>query len=193
MTTKQIIIEWLRSTKRSGISELINYMTEEGFFTSPASMDNHNARKGGLADHSLRVYRLVDEYNKKLRLDRIKEKGQRPLKIKKDTLIIAGLLHDLCKIGKYIGDKKPYKLNRDMPAGHAVLSIERINEYIDLTDLEEMLIKYHTGVYGLEEFDENTGEYELRGGQMANAWYHNPIVKVMYFCDEQATFEEKYK
>ena len=31
------------------------------------------------------------------------------------------------------------------------------------------------------------------GKSMANAWYHNPIVKMMYFCDEIATLEEKAK
>ena len=47
------------------------------------------------------------------------------------------------------------------------------------------------GVYGLNEFDEDSGEYNLRGGEMANAWYHNPIVKLMYFCDEFASFSER--
>ncbi len=193
MDTKKIIIELLRSTKRSGIDDIINYLIEGGFFESPASRDNHGDRKGGLASHSLRVRELLLSYQQAFRLSRIKERGQKPLKITKATLIIAPILHDVCKVGMYIGRKKPYKLDPDRDRGHAALSIERIDEYIDLTDLEEMMIKYHMGVYGLEEFDENTGEYGLRGGQMAYAWYHNPIVKIMYFCDEQATFEEKYK
>jgi len=29
------------------------------------------------------------------------------------------------------------------------------------------------------------------GQSLRNAWYHNPICKLMYFCDELATFEEK--
>jgi len=117
-------------------------------------------------------------------------------------------------MGAYIGTEKPYKWNKQQPKGHALLSIERIKKHIELTELEELMIKYHMGVYGLNEFydedDWQTGEYPLRGDHtndkemskeeskkarygksMANAWYHNPIVKVMYFCDELATLEEK--
>ena len=64
------------------------------------------------------------------------------------------------------------------------------------------MIRYHMGVYGLNEFDERSGEYPLRGDQsktseqrrgqsLANAWHHYPIVKLMYFCDELATLSEK--
>jgi hypothetical protein len=75
-------------------------------------------------------------------------------------------------------------------------------------DIEELMIKYHMGVYGLNEFyaedDWQTGEYPIRGDKslskeerrgksLANAWYHNPICKLMYFCDEIATLEEKAK
>ena len=75
-----------------------------------------------------------------------------------------------------------------------------------------MMIRYHMGVYGLNEFQESSGEYPLRGDHiacegmtkdeskdfrygksMANAWYHNPLVKLMSICDEMATMEEKAK
>jgi len=77
-----------------------------------------------------------------------------------------------------------------------------------------MMIRYHMGVYGLNEFykkdDWQTGEYPLRGDHiaceglskeeskaarygksMANAWYHNPIVKLLYICDELETLQSK--
>jgi len=85
-----------------------------------------------------------------------------------------------------------------------------------LLQLEEMMIRFHMGLYGANEFEQYCGEYSLCGdhsndkekmtreekeaskaaryGQsLRNAWYHNPIVKVMYFCDELATLEEKAK
>ena len=81
------------------------------------------------------------------------------------------------------------------------------------------MIKFHMGVYGLNEsYEEGSwaskanAEYPLRsdhskdeeltkeesqkaryGKSLFNAWYHNPIVKIMYFCDEVATLEEKAK
>ena len=100
------------------------------------------------------------------------------------------MLHDVCKIGAYIKTDKGWKWNKKQPKGHAILSIKRISEHIELTDLEDKMIRYHMGVYGLKEFDPKKGEYELRNKQMANAWYHYPIVKVMYFCDELVSLGE---
>jgi len=173
------IEELLLSTNRKGMENLLEYMRTSGFFTSPASIKFHGCYAGGLAVHSLGVYDLLDLYALSLKLE-----------CPVDSLIIAPLLHDLCKIGAYIGDRKPYTYNRSNPKGHAVLSIERISRFIKLTELEEKMILYHMGVYGLNEFDERKGEYPLRGGGMANAWHHHTIVKVMYFCDELATLDE---
>ena len=177
---QQRIEELLLSTGRTGMEKLIEHMKEWGFFTSPASTKYHGCYKGGLAVHSLGVYDLLCMFVPVLKLD-----------CPADSLIIAPLLHDLCKMGAYIGDRKPYTYNRANPKGHAVLSIERISRFIKLTELEEKMIRFHMGVYGLKEFDDKKGEYPLRGGGMANAWNHHPIVKVMYFCDELATLEEK--
>lgn len=71
------------------------------------------------------------------------------------------------------------------------MSVARVKQFINISELEEKMILYHMGVYGLHEFEEGKGEYPLRGGGLANAWYHHPAVKVMYFCDELATLGEK--
>ncbi len=214
MTTEEKIIDLLESTNRGGMVYLIGHLQKEGFFESPASTKFHGCYPGGLAEHSLKVYHLLEHYIDKLKLDETLSPGQKPLEFTRYTTVIAGLLHDVCKIGAYIGDEKPYKWNKQQPKGHAILSIERIKGFIKLTALEEMMITYHMGVYGLNEFYEDgswqTGEYPLRGDHsndkhltkeesqearygksMANAWYHNPICKLMYFCDEIATLEEK--
>lgn len=210
---KDKIVELLTSTKRKGIESLIKYLTESGFFESPASTRYHGSCGGGLAKHSLRVYELLIKLCPKNICD-VTVSGQNPLPLDCQSLTIAALLHDVCKMGAYIGTEKPYKWNKQQPKGHALLSIERIKKHIGLTELEELMIKYHMGVYGLNEFysvdNWQTGEYPLRGDHandkemakeeskvarygksMANAWYHNPLVKVMYFCDELATLEEK--
>ena len=175
-----IIHELLRSTNRDGMDNLLEYMSTGGFFASPGSTRFHGCYEGGLAVHSIGVYELLDSFAGLLRLE-----------CPADSLIIAPILHDLCKMGAYIGDRKPYTWNRANPKGHAVLSIERISRFIKLTELEDKMIRFHMGVYGLKEFDDKKGEYPLRGGGMANAWHHHPIVKAMYFCDELATLEEK--
>jgi len=215
MRTKEKIIELLLNTDRSGMAKLIHWLEKDGFFEAPASTKFHGSYPGGLAEHSKRVYELLMFYSG-LKLDKARAPGQKPLPLNVDNIKIAGLLHDVCKIGAYLGIEKPYKWNRKQPKGHALLSIERIQKFIELEPIERLMIKYHMGVYGLNEFygedDWQTGEYPLRGDHsndegmskeesqkahygksMANAWFHNPICKLMYFCDEIATLEEKSK
>lgn len=205
METIKKITELLLSTKREGMDKLVEWLIRDGFFESPASTRYHGSYAGGLAKHSLGVYNLLIKLIPKNICDATSP-GQNPFPLDCDSLIIAALLHDVCKMGAYIGDEKPYKWNKQQPKGHTLLSIERIRKFITLTELEELMIKYHMGVYGLNEFykedDWQQGEYPLRGDEtktkeerrgksLANAWFHNPIVKVMYFCDELATLEEK--
>lgn len=181
---RQKIVDLLMSTERGNIDNLIGWMVENGFFESPASTKYHGCYSGGLAKHSLHVYEMLRDMDKALKL-------QTPI----ETIIIASLLHDLCKVGAYIGTSKPYAWNRNHPKEHASLSIKIAKMFIELTDLEEKMILYHMGVYGLVEFQnpgqESRGEYTLRNKGMANAWYHHPVVKLMYFCDELATLKEK--
>lgn len=217
MDTKEKIIELLKRTKREGIESLIKYLESNGFFESPASTKFRGCYAGGLATHSLDVYERLLALSSPLKLDSVSAPGQKPLPIDVGNIIIAALLHDICKIGAYIGDEKPYKWNKSQPKGHALLSIERIKKHIELTDIEKLMITYHMGVYGLKDFYEKgsweyktNAEYPLRGDHsndktlskeesqkarygksMRNAWYHNPIVKLMYFCDELVTLEEK--
>lgn len=183
---KTQIITLLKSTNRENIDKLIDYLIEDGFFESPASTKYHGCYQGGLAEHSLNVYNLLSKHVEELKFQ-----------VSKESIIIAALLHDVCKIGAYLGNSKPYQFNPSQPGGHAVLSLNRVKNFITLTELEEKMILYHMGIYGLKEFQdpgyEHKGEYFLRGGGMANAWFHNPVVKLMYFCDELATFQEKIK
>jgi len=202
---ERVILRLLENTEREGMDKLISYLKEGGFFTSPASTRFHSAYPGGLAKHSLRVCELLSGFNDDNNFSG-NGPGQITQPITKNNLTIACLLHDVCKMGAYVmispGNPPHYKWDRDYPAGHAVLSISRIQQFIKLELLELLLIKFHMGVYGLKEFEERSGEYNLRGDDtkskgekygisLANAWYHNPIVKFMYFCDEIATLEEK--
>lgn len=212
--TEEHIRALLESTGRDGMDGLIGHMLTSGFFESPASTKFHGCYTGGLAVHSLRVFKLLEDRYAGLELHMITSPGQKPLEFNRANIIIATLLHDLCKVGAYIGNEKPYKYNTQQPKGHAELSITRVSGFITLEPIEEMMIRFHMGVYGLNEFykkgDWQTGEYPLRGDHvacegmnkeeskafrygksMANAWFHNPICKLMYFCDEIATLEEK--
>jgi len=217
---KDRIIELLRSTGRAGMDDLIDYLDANGFFESPASTRFHGACEGGLAKHSLGVYDMFIKLIPKNIFD-IASPGQKPLLPTniEHTAAITCLLHDICKVGAYIptpDGKNPYKWNKQQPKGHALLSVERVKALIELEPIEELMIKFHMGLYGLNEFYKGskweTGEYDLCGdhskdsemtkeqsqeyryGQsLKNAWFHNPICKIIYFADELETLEDKAK
>lgn len=225
MSTKDTIIKLLVSTKRGCVDQLIAHLVRKGFFECPASTKFYGAYEGGLAEHSLRVHELLHDKCQTLSLDSDTSAGRKPLKIDTDTAIIAGLLHDVCKVGGYIldpGGKNPYRWNKEQPEGHATLSIKRIKQFIALKPLEEMLIRFHMGNFGMYELYEpgswewkTQAEYHMRcldpkkkgmsaaekkadkearyGKSWRNAIYHNIVVFWMHVADMQATAEEKAK
>jgi len=183
------IVDLLNKTGREGMDGLIEWLIKSGYFESPASTKYHGSYEGGLAQHSLNVLERLAVLGASYRIE-----------VPGESLSIAALLHDVCKVGAYlpvesekwkVAGVPEYRWNKEHPKGHARLSIEIIKRFIELTEIEELMIRYHMGVYGLNEFEPGKGEYPLRGGGLANAWHHHPIVKLMYFADELATLDEK--
>jgi 23S rRNA maturation-related 3'-5' exoribonuclease YhaM len=131
----------LQTVKRDGIEDLIAYLQESDYFTAPASTKYHNCFAGGLCLHSLNVMFAFRTVDKTL---------SNPLP--KDSIVICGLLHDLCKIGVYKETEDGY--TSKWPKGHATISLERIKKYIELTDEEEDIILYHMGLFGVFTYKE---------------------------------------
>jgi len=171
---KEKIIKLLESTKKEGINDLINYLEKNNYFESPAAIRYHSIFEGGLVYHSLSVYNLYKKmYEEIFKLD---------FEEIKNEIIIAALLHDLCKLGLYIKEGNKYITNKNHPKKHATLSIEIIKKFIVLTEFEEKLIKYHMGMYGVKELSRNTlPEYSIY--QLAGT-YCNKKIKLFYFCDD---------
>lgn len=144
----------LKSTGRENIDKLIEYMESSGFFSDPASTKYHLAIPGGLARHSLSVCReAMKIYN--IQPDIVEDNN-----IEINSLIIATLLHDLCKIGKYVAYNKnvkndkgvwnqvrAYKINENPIDfyGHGSGSVLRAMEYIQLNKDEKEAIINHMG------------------------------------------------
>ena len=166
--TQKVIQELLLSTERDEMTALLAWLIKEGFFTSPASTKFHGAYEGGLAEHSLAVYEnLIHLPFNVLMLDQDTTAGKKPLPITPQGIVIAGLLHDVCKVGAYIPTpegKFGYRWHNQQPKGHAQLSIERIKKYIELEPIEEMMTLYHMGIWGLNEFYE---EGSWQSGEVA--------------------------
>lgn len=165
----------LKLTKRKGIENLIEYLESTDFFTAPASTKWHGAYEGGLAEHNINVMNML------LEIDVVNPDS------KSHSRVIAGLLHDVCKIGCYDGSGRS-SVNR--LAGHAKLSIVRIAKYIELTPLETLMIQYHMGVYSTVEFNPKYGEYTFK--DLIKVWNQHPIVKLMYMADDISTIGNKH-
>jgi hypothetical protein len=200
---KEVIVSLLKATSRPGMDDLLEYLEVAGFYTSPASTRFHGCYEGGLALHSLGVYEILWKWYEQGGLNQAATPNSRPLQVTVDNITIATLLHDVCKIGCYSGIHAPYKWIRQEVKGHALVSLLRIAKHIKIAPIEEMMIKYHMGYYGLIEYDVRAGEYHLTnqnpdaskeeryGNSLRNAMWHNPIVKYMYFADEIAALMER--
>lgn len=106
-----ITFETLMSkVNRPGIDRLIEFLRNRSdFYTAPASIKYHCAYKGGLLQHSLNVYNrlkyMLFDSGDRLWATYVEKKG-----ITEETVIITGLLHDLCKICCYKEDLRNVKV-----------------------------------------------------------------------------------
>lgn len=152
----------LRSTERAGMDNLMEFIHKSDFYTAPASTRYHSCHEGGLLEHTLNVYdRLVSKFNDELWKEKVD--------VGSDSLIIAALLHDLCKsyfYGTELKNKKVYSDNGTksdsngrfdwvtvpsytvddkIPYGHGEKSVMMIEEYIKLKPMERYAIRWHMG------------------------------------------------
>lgn len=165
LDAKQLLL----SVKREGISPLVKFLEDIGYFTTAASKKYHCNYEGGLVHHSLSLYKLFKELILKFKVD-----------FSEESIIIVSLLHDVCKV---------YENQGDYSKGHSPLSIEKVKEYIDLTEKEEEIIKYHMGLYGTEEFVNYVGYgnsvYNI--GKLTQMYDTNNLALLFYFCDHMTT------
>lgn len=159
-TVKKEIIELLRSTEREYIEDVIECLEELGFFKAPASTRFHLCEEGGLAQHSLNVCKA----GLMLREQMLAMKPEMKDFLPKDSVIIASLLHDVCKSNIYRKTTKKRKNNfgvweeyegyevdyHDFPLGHGEKSVIMILRMgFDLTDDEIMAIRWHMTAWDL--------------------------------------------
>ena len=110
---REEIIRLLRSTGREGIDNVIEHLDANNYFTYAASKARHDSFYGGLAYHSLMVYREA------MRIYET-EKDTTAKDVDPKSIIITTLLHDLCKLNRYpvLPGEKPQKIEYDREKGH---------------------------------------------------------------------------
>jgi len=162
--TRQNFNKAVEYIKREGINNLITWLeTETDFFTAPASTNFHGNYEGGLMQHSLNVARFALHNLNMI----VKEKPE--LESLRESAIICGLFHDVCKANTYFLEKKwtkdennkwkdyiGYKVNDSFPLGHGEKSLFLISKFIKLTDEEALAIRWHMGATELSTMIANT-------------------------------------
>lgn len=185
---KEEFLELLRSTKRDGIEDVITDLENLGFFSAPASAGHHLNVEGGLVLHSINTCKAalaVWEAMKPL-------EPSLQTEVSRDSLIIASLLHDVCKADIYVRsvkkrrnvlgqweDTEGYKVSyKEFPMGHGEKSvIQLLCSGLDMTDAEMLAIRWHMGAWGI-----NMNSYEdQRCYDTARALY--PLVSIVQTAD----------
>ena len=171
---KEEFIKLLRETGRDGIEDLIDFLNRTDFFEAPASTRFHGCYKGGLLEHSLKVYEIL------------KTKTEDSPSVR-----IIALLHDVCKANFYkvdyrnakneqgVWEKVPYyTIDDTIPYGHGEKSVMMISEYIKLTPEERYAIRWHMG------FTEPKELYSTIGA----AYKKYPVALLVHEADLEATY-----
>lgn len=158
---KQRFCELLRSTGRENIEYVIEDLESYGFFDAPASARNHFNHPGGLVEHSLNVYDAA----MMLREGIIRRRPDLEKKLPADAVVIASLLHDVCKADIYnlvtrkrkneIGvweETQEYEVSYSrMPIGHGEKSVVMLLRMgLDLEDDEICAIRWHMGPWAVD-------------------------------------------
>lgn len=137
----------LKSINRNGMDSVLCYLVNIGFYEVPSSIHRHHNWRGGLAQHCLGVFKKAFELNKKLPID---------------SLIIAGLLHDVCKAGKYYYDNNGLLHHRQTHIkGHgrrSVILLEKCG--LMMSPEEYRAIRWHMGGH-YAQTEEERCEVEL--------------------------------
>ena len=145
---------------REGADALLDYLQNKSdFFTSPASAKFHGAYAGGLCEHSVNVYRCLEDYLARSRVQELYG-----LEYSQESIAVVALLHDLCKIGCYKAGTRNVKgpdgkwqavptffYEDPLPYGHGEKSVYIISGFLRLTREEAMAIRWHMGFSGGED------------------------------------------
>lgn len=172
---KEEFIAILKQVNREGIEHLIEFLNKTDFFEAPASTRFHGCYKGGLLEHSMKVYEIL------------KTKTQED----SDSVKIIALLHDICKTNFYkveyrnakneqgVWEKVPYYTVDDtIPYGHGEKSVMMISEFMKLTPEERYAIRWHMGFTEPKELYTTIGQ----------AYKKYPIALLMHEADLEATY-----
>ena len=184
---EEFIALYKENIHREGAERLLEYLESPAsdFFTAPASTRYHGSREGGLCEHSINVYHCLKRY-----LARPEVMAEYGLAYDSETVAIAALLHDICKVNCYKVSQRNvkgpdgrwqsvpyYEFDDQLPYGHGEKSVYIASGYMRLTREEAFAIRYHMGF---------STEMDARNVGAAFAAY--PLAIALYIADMEATY-----
>ena len=189
MTPKEEFIEiYTENIKREGADKLLDYLLKSDFFTAPASTRFHLACENGLCIHSLNVYhRLEALYEMEYGGIALEDEKTR------ESIAIAELLHDLCKVNFYAVSQRNvkdpetgtwssqpyYTVDEKLKyGGHGSKSVFLAERFIRLEIDEAISINNHMSAY-----DRSSGDYSIGG-----AFEGCTLALLLSFADQMASF-----
>ena len=154
--------------KREGSEKLLEYLCSSDFFTAPASTRFHGSYAGGLCEHSINVFECLKDI-----MERPRMKEVYGVNYSDESIAIAALLHDVCKVDFYVESTRnvkeggvwksvPYYTIEDkLPYGHGEKSVYIVSGFMRLTRDEAFAIRYHMGFSTGEDLNNIGKAFEM--------------------------------
>lgn len=151
--------------QRDGVDSLLTYLDKTDFYTAPSSTKFHLNEAGGLCLHSINVFQTACQLYENIAKPNI-ENGKSPFTegIPMESIAIATLFHDICKVKLYHPTTKwrkddnnrwqsypGYEVKDDFPLGHGEKSCLMLGWYIRLKPEEMLAVRWHMGMFDVGE------------------------------------------
>lgn len=174
-----------RHVIRAGADDLLKWLESSDFFTAPASTQFHGCHEGGLLQHSLNVYDCLVKC-----IDAAGLTNDIPA----DSVALAALLHDVCKVNFYkkgfrnvkneeTGQwerKEIYQIEEKFPCGHGEKSVIILQNFLRLTTDEIYAIRAHMGGF----------DTSVKGGDyfIGKIFEKSKLAFLLHLADMSATY-----
>lgn len=150
---------------REGLDKVLAYLEKSDFYTAPSSTRFHLNEDGGLCLHSMNVFEAACKiYNEMAKPAIVNGTSPFTEEVSMESIAIATLFHDLCKIKLYHkterwkkADKNRwvsypgYEVKDDFPLGHGEKSCLMLSWYMRLKPEEMLAIRWHMGMFDMGE------------------------------------------
>ena len=169
--------------KREGAQNLLSWLQASDFFSAPASTRYHGSYEGGLLEHSLHVYDCLTAELAAAGLSDV---------YADETVTIAALLHDICKVHMYKKGtrnvkengqwttKDVFEIDEQFPCGHGEKSVILLQTFLRLTPDEIYAIRAHMGGW----------DDSVRGGArfVGKIFEKSNLALLLHIADMKATY-----